>query len=232
MGERRGWTGRLSRLIRLKARPLVAAMCVVVVATMAAGCREQQLEEANAALQRQLQETLIQNAELQRELDYARVAPPASAEPAEPAAPAAPAESRPKPDFGPDVEVRTSGETMTVTLPDKVLFTSGSAELKGAAKAVLDKVAGVLNRDYASHMIRVEGHTDNQPIRRTKKLWQDNWDLSCNRAMAVARHLVGKGIDPKRIYAAGFAYHQPVASNATAAGRARNRRVEIVVAPR
>ncbi|MGB2997047.1 MAG: OmpA family protein [Phycisphaerae bacterium] len=229
MRERRGWTGRLSRLIRSKARPVGAAMCVVVVAAMAAGCREQQLEETNAALQRQLQETLIQNAELQRELDQVRAAPPAPAEPAEPSAPV---ESRPKPDFGPDVEVRTSGDTMTVTLPDKVLFTSGSADLKGPAKAVLDKVARVLNSDYASHMIRVEGHTDNQPIRRTKKLWQDNWDLSCNRAMAVARYLVSKGIDPKRTYAAGFAYHQPVASNATAAGRSRNRRVEIVVAPR
>jgi chemotaxis protein MotB len=158
-----------------------------------------------------------------------RAAPP-------PAAPVAaelpPAAGAPKPDFGPGVEVRTSGNTMTVTLPDAILFASGSADLKSASKTVLDKVAGVLNKDYPTHIIRVEGHTDNQPIVRTKKLWADNWDLACNRSMAVVRYLVGKGIDPKRIYASGFSYNQPVASNATAEGRAKNRRVEIVVAPR
>jgi chemotaxis protein MotB len=104
--------------------------------------------------------------------------------------------------------------------------------LKSASKGVLDKVAGVLNRDYPTHIIRVEGHTDNQPIVRTKKLWADNWDLACNRSMAVVRYLVSKGVDPTRIYASGFSYHQPVASNATADGRSKNRRVEIVVAPR
>jgi len=208
---------------------MVAVVALGALAAMGAGCREQQLEEANVALQRQLEESLVRNAELQAQLDQMRAAPP----PAAPVAAELPPEAAaPKPDFGPGVEVRTSGNTMTVTLPDAILFASGSADLKSASKAVLDKVAGVLNKDYPNHMIRVEGHTDNQPIVRTKKLWADNWDLACNRSMAVVRYLVTKGVDPKRIYASGFSYNQPVAPNATAEGRAKNRRVEIVVAPR
>jgi chemotaxis protein MotB len=208
---------------------MVAVVALGALAAMGAGCREQQLEEANVALQRQLEESLVQNAQLQGELDRMRAAPP----PAAPMATELPPEAAaPKPDFGPGVEVRTTATTMTVTLPDAILFASGSADLKSASKAVLDKVAGVLNKDYPSHIIRVEGHTDNQPIVRTKKLWADNWDLACNRSMAVVRYLVTKGVDPKRIYASGFSYNQPVASNATAEGRAKNRRVEIVVTPR
>ena len=211
------------------ARAMVAFVALGALAAMGAGCREQQLEEANVALQRQLEESLVQNAQLQAEMDRMRSAPPA---PAAPTAAEVPPDAAPKPDFGPGVEVRTSGNTMTVTLPDAILFASGSADLKSASKTVLDKVAGVLNKDYPTHMIRVEGHTDNQPIVRTKKLWADNWDLACNRSMAVVRYLVTKGVDPKRIYASGFSYNQPVAANATAEGRAKNRRVEIVVAPR
>ena len=212
------------------ARARVAVVALGALAAMGAGCREQQLEESNVALQRQLEESLVQNAQLQGELDRMRSAPPAPAAPV--AAELPPAVGAPKPDFGPGVEVRTTATTMTVTLPDAILFASGSADLKSASKAVLDKVAGVLNKDYPSHIIRVEGHTDNQPIVRTKKLWADNWDLACNRSMAVVRYLVTKGVDQKRIYASGFGYSQPVASNATAEGRAKNRRVEIVVAPR
>jgi len=212
------------------ARAMVAVVALGALAAMGAGCREQQLEESNVALQRQLEESLVQNAQLQAQLDQMRSAPPAPAAPT--AAEVPPTAGAPKPDFGPGVEVRTSGNTMTVTLPDAILFASGSADLKSASKGVLDKVAGVLNKDYSSHIIRVEGHTDNQPIVRTKKLWADNWDLACNRSMAVVRYLVTKGVDPKRIYASGFGYSQPVASNATAEGRAKNRRVEIVVAPR
>jgi chemotaxis protein MotB len=212
------------------ARAVGVVVALAVVAAMGAGCREQQLEERNVALTRQLEEVLAQNGDLQAELDRMRASPPAPAEST--AAELPPEAAAPKPDFGPGVEVRTTATTMTVMLPDAILFASGSADLKSASKAVLDKVAGVLNKDYPNHMIRVEGHTDNQPIVRTKKLWSDNWDLACNRSMAVVRYLVTKGVDPKRIYASGFSYNQPVAANATAEGRAKNRRVEIVVAPR
>ena len=228
-GARGGWS-RLGSAVGRWVRPVVVVLALVALAAGGAGCREKQLEESNVALQRQLEESLVRNAELQSQVDQMRAAPPSA--PAATAEEIPPPAGPPKPDFGPDVEVRQTGQTLTVTLPDTILFASGSADLKSGSLSVLDKVAGVLNRDYPTHVIRVEGHTDNQPIVRTKKLWADNWDLACNRAMAVVRHLVQKGVDPKRIYASGFSFYQPVASNATADGRTKNRRVEIVVAPR
>jgi len=213
-----------------------AILAIVVLAGGAVGCKEQQLTEQNAALQRQLATALAdgagmqsrldnleaQNQALRSELDKAATAP---------AAPT-PAAGKPKPNFGEGIDVKVAGETMTVTLPDEVLFASGSADFKANSKKILDKVAGVLNSDYKNHQIRVEGHTDSQPIKKSANKWQDNWDLACNRAMAVLRHLTQRGVAPERIYAAGFGFHRPVASNASAAGRAKNRRVVIVVWPK
>jgi len=211
-------------------------LAIGIVAASSVGCQQQQLEERNAALQKQLEQALIQNADLQAENDSLRGQNQelqgdlarARAVPAPP--PTAPA--KPKPDFGEGVDVSVVGDVTTVTLPNTILFDSGQAVLKSASKRVLDRVALVLNRDYARQVIRVEGHTDNQPIQKTKKLWTDNWDLSCNRAMAVVRYLMSKGIEPNRIYAAGYSYYKPVASNSSADGRAKNRRVAIVVSPR
>jgi len=210
-------------------------LAIGIAAASSVGCQQQQLEERNAALQKQLEQALIQNADLQAENDGLRgqnqqlqsELAQARAVPKPPPAPV-----KQKPDFGEGVDVKVVGDVTTVTLPNTILFDSGRATLKSASKRVLDRIAAVLNRDYAGQTIRVEGHTDNQPIRKTKKLWADNWDLSCNRAMAVLRYLVTKGIDTKRIYAAGFSYYKPVASNSTTSGRAKNRRVAIVVSPR
>ena len=210
-------------------------VAIGIVAASSVGCQQQQLEERNAALQKQLEQALIQNEDLQAENDSLRGrSQELQSELAKlQAAPRPPAEpTKTKPDFGEGVDVKVVGDVTTVTLPNTVLFDSGSATLKSDSKRVLGNIATVLNRDYANQKIRVEGHSDNQPIRKTKKLWADNWDLSCNRAMAVVRYLVSKGIDPKRIYAAGYSYYKPVASNASSSGRAKNRRVAIVVSPR
>jgi len=208
-------------------------LAVGLLALASVGCQEQQLRERNAALQRQLEGTLVKNADLQAENDLLHgenqnlataLAQARSARPA-----AQPAQA--KPDFGEGVDVSVRGGVTTVTLPNTILFDSGKVTLKSSSRRVLDKIGSVLNRDYKGQTIRVEGHTDTQPIRKTKNLWKDNWDLSCNRAMAVVRYLTSKGIDPKRIYASGFSYYKPVASNQTATGRSRNRRVAIVVSP-
>jgi chemotaxis protein MotB len=214
---------------------LVAAVALLAAAGL--GCEQQQLEERNAALQTQLEQALVKNADLQAEADRLEgqnqqlVSELAAARDAA-ARQAAAQPAQAKPDFGEGVDVSVQGGVTTVTLPNTILFDVGKATLKSSSKRVLDKIASTLNSQYKGQMIRVEGHTDSQPIRKTKKLWQDNWDLSCNRAMAVVRYLVGKGIDPKRIYASGFSYYKPVASNATAKGQAQNRRVAIVVSPR
>jgi flagellar motor protein MotB len=116
-----------------------------------------------------------------------------------------------------------------VTVGADILFSSGKAELTSGGRSALDKIVGDLKSNYAGMTVRVYGHTDAEPIRKSKKLWQDNLDLSANRAMAVTRYLVSKGINAKGVEVVAMGENHPVADNATAAGKAKNRRVEIVV---
>jgi chemotaxis protein MotB len=111
-------------------------------------------------------------------------------------------------------------------LTDNLLFESGSATLQPGADKLLDEVAQLLNLD-STHPITVEGHTDNQPISNAQ--FPSNWELSTARATNVVRFLISQGVNRYRLGAVGYADLHPIASNATAAGRARNRRVEIVL---
>jgi chemotaxis protein MotB len=108
---------------------------------------------------------------------------------------------------------------------DGLLFDSGSANIRPGAATVLTKVGAVLHHDI-KHDLHVEGHTDNVPVGGT---YPSNWELSTARASAVVRTLLGSGIKPSRFSATGFADLHPIDSNATDAGRADNRRVEIVL---
>ena len=111
---------------------------------------------------------------------------------------------------------------------DQVLFDSGKAELRPGASRVLDKVAQVLTQ-ASDQPVGVEGHTDNQPIRHSG--WADNTALSVARAKAVVEYLIERGVDRSRLTAAGYGEQRSLASNETAAGRQKNRRVEIVILP-
>jgi len=111
-------------------------------------------------------------------------------------------------------------------LTDNLLFDSGSATLQSKANSLLDQVAQLLNLDK-SHPITVEGHTDNQPISNDQ--FPSNWELSTARATTVVRFLISRGVSAYRLGAVGYADLHPIASNVTAAGRALNRRVEIVL---
>jgi chemotaxis protein MotB len=111
-------------------------------------------------------------------------------------------------------------------LTDQVVFDPGQAILKPAAAPVLTGVAHALNIDK-THPIMVEGHTDNVPISGSQ--FPSNWELSTARASVVVRFLIRTGIDKFRLGAAGYANLYPVASNSTAIGRSKNRRVEIVL---
>ncbi len=131
---------------------------------------------------------------------------------------------------GYDVAFDPSKGTVTVTLENALLFDSGKATLKKATSAELDHIRSVLrDAKYAGKPIDVVGHTDTDPIRKTKGQWKDNWELSAQRALSVARYLIQKGIADEDIRAAGCGASRPVASNASTAGKAKNRRVEIVV---
>ena len=112
---------------------------------------------------------------------------------------------------------------------DSVLFDSGKAQLRSGAFSVLDKVAAVLAQ-VPNQPIGIEGHTDNQPIRRSK--WADNTALSVARAKAVADYLLKRHrVESSRLIVSGHGEEQPLASNDTAAGRQKNRRVEIIILP-
>jgi chemotaxis protein MotB len=111
-------------------------------------------------------------------------------------------------------------------LTDGVFFDSGSAVLKRAAHPILERVAEVIAAENR-HPVTVEGYTDSQPVRTSQ--YPSNWELSGARASSVVRAFVAGGVNPVRMTVAGFAQQHPIDSNATAAGRARNRRVEIVL---
>ena len=112
---------------------------------------------------------------------------------------------------------------------DQVLFDSGKAELRAGAYPMLDKVAQVLD-EVPEQPVGVEGHTDNVPIKYSG--WASNKALSFARASAVVDYLAEKhGIDRSRLTAIGYGEERPIASNDTAAGRQKNRRVEIIILP-
>ncbi|MBV8219861.1 MAG: OmpA family protein [Solirubrobacterales bacterium] len=111
-------------------------------------------------------------------------------------------------------------------LTDKLLFDSGQATLQPAGQPLLVEVAQLLNVDK-THPITVEGHTDNVPIATAQ--FPSNWELSTARATTVVRFLISRGVGAGRLGAVGYSDLHPVASNATAAGRGLNRRVDIVL---
>jgi chemotaxis protein MotB len=111
-------------------------------------------------------------------------------------------------------------------LTDDLLFASGQATLEAKANGLLGEIASLLNVDQ-THPISVEGNTDNIPIHSA--LYPSNWELSTARASTVVRFLIAHGVGATRLTASGNAEQRPYDSNATAAGRARNRRVEIVM---
>ena len=129
-----------------------------------------------------------------------------------------------------DIEINVEKGVVYVSISDKLLFRSGSFTVNNAAKAVLGKVAKVIN-DKPELEFMVEGHTDNVPIKVEGT--QDNWDLSVRRATSIVRILQTEfNVAPERMTAAGRAEFAPVADNDSAAGRAKNRRTRIVVLPK
>jgi len=126
-----------------------------------------------------------------------------------------------------DVAFDAQAGTITVTLPNAILFSPGRATVKKATIAELDHIRRVIRERYSNKNIDVVGHTDSDPIKKSK--WADNWQLSAERALSVLRYLTKAGIDKDRIRAVAAGASGPVASNSTASGKAKNRRVEIVV---
>jgi chemotaxis protein MotB len=129
--------------------------------------------------------------------------------------------------FGKDVSTSVQARGLVIrVLTDRLLFGSGSATLIPQGYPLLGEIAMLVNLDQ-KHQVAVEGNTDNVPIQGGA--FPSNWELSTARASTVVRFLIGRNVFPSRLSASGYADLRPIASNATARGRAENRRVEIVL---
>ena len=131
-----------------------------------------------------------------------------------------------------DIQLTQSGGKLRVGLVDKILFDSGEASISKRGESVLARVGGVL-ASIEDRQIQVSGHTDTTPISdKLKGQFPTNWELSAARATNVVRFLSEKASVPaKRLVASGYGEFDPIASNKNPHGRARNRRIEILLTP-
>ncbi|MEN3026584.1 MAG: OmpA family protein [Chlorobiota bacterium] len=119
-----------------------------------------------------------------------------------------------------------TAEGAVIRVAEALLFESGKADLHPQALPVLDTLALLLRK--VPYFVNVDGHTDSIPIRTLR--YESNWHLSCARALSVAYYLIQGGVPERRIAVRGFGPQRPIAPNSTPEGRARNRRVEFVLA--
>jgi chemotaxis protein MotB len=126
------------------------------------------------------------------------------------------------------LQVRKFKDMLSVDVAEKIFFASGSASLKKEGEAVLLKVGEAL-ANFTDKNIRVVGHTDNVPVSK-RSPFSSNWELSVMRATTVVRFLQEKAhLSPESLIASGQGEYQPIASNETAEGRQKNRRIEIML---
>lgn len=128
-------------------------------------------------------------------------------------------------DLAADIEIEKREDEVVIHLRDQILFQSGRTNLGADGRAVLRTLTPVLH--YLEVPVTVEGHTDNVPIR--SGVFPSNWELSASRAATVVRALIDEGIAQQRLRAVGYADTRPQAGNDSAIGRARNRRVSLVL---
>lgn len=129
-----------------------------------------------------------------------------------------------------DVEVQVLKGVVYISLSDNMLYTSGSYMISERASEILGKVAKII-KDYEGYEVLIEGNTDNVPISMPNI--RNNWDLSTLRASSVVQALQNTyGVNPKRLTAGGRGEYNPVAGNDTEAGKAKNRRTQIIITPK
>lgn len=129
-----------------------------------------------------------------------------------------------------DLDVGYRRGQVSIGIENEVTFSSGSTDLKAGAGSVLERVAAVLKRRYPDRRIYVEGHTDTDPINKTKGRFRSNRHLSAERADIVAGYLVDKcGMPAEQVVVVGFGPYDPKLAGSNDAAKSKNRRVEIVV---
>lgn len=127
------------------------------------------------------------------------------------------------------LSVKVRDGKMVIEMSDDILFDSGRARINDNGRKVLKQLAGVL-QDLKDREFLVAGHTDDVPIGSSR--FQDNWELSTARSTNVVRYLAEEGVSPETLAAAGYSKYDPIASNKSDQGRAKNRRIEIILMPK
>lgn len=129
-----------------------------------------------------------------------------------------------------DVNVQVLKGVVYISLADNMLYKSGSYEISDKAGETLSKIAKII-KDYNNYDVLIEGNTDNVPI--AQKNIRNNWDLSALRASSVVQALQNNyGVDPKRLTAGGRGQYNPIADNSSEAGKAKNRRTQVIITPK
>ncbi len=201
----------------MKASRLALALVLVSTILLTGGCTDwkkkyqncnAELENLQALLDRTgqaLSDCEARSSELNRQLNIANQP-----------------KAQPKSELEAMGKVDAARGTITVTLESNVLFNSGKVDLKSDAKSKIQHIASIIKRDYPGKEVWVMGHTDTDPIKKSK--WKDNWELSAQRALSVVRFLVSDGIPAKQLVAAGRGEFHPDGNS-----KAQSRRVEIIV---
>jgi len=131
-----------------------------------------------------------------------------------------------------EVTITQLKDKLTLSMVEAILFDSGSSKVKKKGEKILDRVAEILKK-VTDKQIRIEGYTDNVPIGGALvEKFPTNWELSTARATNVVRYLQRDGIDPQLLGACGYSEYRPIASNRTEEGKAKNRRIEVVLTPK
>ncbi len=131
--------------------------------------------------------------------------------------------------LSPRLQTKLTKQGLLVTITEGVLFHSGDAEVGGEARKIVSEISHLLVSDPPRQIV-IEGHTDNTPINTVK--YPSNWELSSARAINFMKILLeNEKLDPKKFSATGYGEYQPVDTNDTAAGKAKNRRVEVLILP-
>ncbi len=131
-----------------------------------------------------------------------------------------------------EITITQLKDKLTLSMVEEILFDSGSSKVKKNGEKVLDRVAEVLKK-VTDKQIRIEGYTDNVPIGGAlAEKFPTNWELSTARATNVVRYLQKDGIDPQLLGACGYSEYRPIALNDTDEGKAKNRRIEVVLTPK
>ena len=222
--------------------PLTIALSVILCSFLGSGCAIHELRNVNRRLKGANDRLVSENNRLEQELAAAErevvdkntlidklrteLEKPS---PGAVANASGPQKLPPLPEF-PDVETRYTPQGILMRIDQKILFATGRASLSSKGRSVLTSLSQTLNSSYGGHLIRVEVHTDDVPVKRVKNQYPSNWELSTARACTVVRHLVEQGhLSPHRVYPAGFAEYKPVISGRTSSARQKNRRVEILI---